>query len=215
MSTERDIWAVVPMKTTTGSKQRLAKVLTPAQRQHLAIAMFTDVMTALAATQGLSGIVVVTLDPAVTDIAQGFGARVIGEDADAGHTAAVAAGARALVREGRGGMMSIPGDIPLVTSSEIETLLGAHPAAPAFSIVAAHDGRGSNAVLLTPPDVLNLRFGDDSFLPHVAAAEALRIAVRQHRLPGIGLDIDTPADLVKLKQSSRPAHTSRVLAQIG
>jgi 2-phospho-L-lactate guanylyltransferase len=40
-----------------------------------------------------------------------------------------------------------------------------------------------------------LRFGDDSFFPHLAAAEARGIAPSVVHLPGIALDIDNPADL--------------------
>ena len=47
----------------------------------------------------------------------------------------------------------------------------------------------------TPATAVPLRFGDDSFRPHLAAARARGIEPRILRLPGIGLDIDTPADL--------------------
>jgi 2-phospho-L-lactate guanylyltransferase len=212
MTAPRDIWAVVPMKATSGSKQRLAGALSPALRQELATAMFTDVMTTLSAVTTLAGIAVVTIDPKITTIAQSFGARIITDGATDGHTGAVTAAGRMLAGEGRHGMLALPGDIPLVTPQEIEHVLATHPAAPAFSIVAAHDGRGSNAVLLTPPDVLALRFGDDSFVPHVAEAERLGIALRRHELPGIGLDIDTPADLAEFIRAARVTRASALLA---
>jgi 2-phospho-L-lactate guanylyltransferase (CobY/MobA/RfbA family) len=58
----RDVWAIVPIKEIVFAKQRLAKALSPARRQELAVAMFEDVMQALSASQGLAGIAVVTLD---------------------------------------------------------------------------------------------------------------------------------------------------------
>ena len=48
---------------------------------------------------------------------------------------------------------------------------------------------------MSPPDAVPLRFGDDSFFPHLAAAEARGMVPTILRLPGIALDIDNPADL--------------------
>jgi Guanylyl transferase CofC like len=46
----RDVWAIVPIKEIVFAKQRLAKALSPARRQELAVAMFEDVMQALSAS---------------------------------------------------------------------------------------------------------------------------------------------------------------------
>jgi hypothetical protein len=66
-------------------------------------------------------------------------------------------------------MLTLPGDMPLVTASEIEQLIAAHGPAPAFTIAPAHDDLGSNAILMSPPQAVPLRFGEDSFFPHLAA----------------------------------------------
>ena len=89
----------------------------------------------------------------------------------------------------------MPGDIPLVTADEICRLLAAHREAPAFTIAPSHDQQGSNAIILSPPDAVPLRFGDDSFFPHLAAARACGIEPTIVRLPGIAMDIDNPVDL--------------------
>jgi 2-phospho-L-lactate/phosphoenolpyruvate guanylyltransferase len=195
VSGARDVWAVVPIKEVTGAKQRLAALLTQAQRRTLAATMAEDVLDALSQVRSLAGILVVTLDPAATRLAQRIGARVVTDGARDGHTGAVTAAARLLRREGRGGMLQVPGDIPRITAGEIEAVLAEHRPAPSFTIAAAHDERGSNAVLLTPPDAVPLRFGDDSFFPHLDAARAHGIEPTVLHLPGIGMDIDHPADL--------------------
>ena len=76
-----------------------------------------------------------------------------------------------------------------------------------MTIVPAHDKRGSNAVLCSPPTVMQLRFGDDSFLPHLAAARAVGIEPAIVNLPGIGLDIDQPQDLRAFMQAIPPMAT--------
>lgn len=190
------IWAVMPVKELEGAKQRLSPLLAPAERQALARVMIAEVMDALAAARGLAGILVVTLDPWATAEAQRIGARVLTEGAREGHTGSVNAGIRALLAEGRAGMITMPGDIPAATPAEIEAVLAAHPReGRGFTIAPAHDEKGSNAVLLSPPDAVPLRFGDDSYLPHLEAARRCGLAPRIVPCPGIAMDIDHPVDL--------------------
>jgi 2-phospho-L-lactate guanylyltransferase len=200
VSQAADIWAVVPVKDTAAAKQRLAPALPAHLRQELALAMLEDVLAALAEVRGLAGRVLITTDAAAMRLASRYGAECWADGAADGHTGAVTAAARRLAREGRGGMLTLPGDIPLVAPDEIERLLAAHRQSfrhrgPSFTIAPSHDEKGSNAIVMSPPDAVKLRFGDDSFLPHLAAAEARGIAPVVLHLPGIALDIDNPVDL--------------------
>lgn len=188
------VWAAVPVKEFAGAKQRLASLLTPAQRQVLAAVMLEDVLAALVAAP-LAGVMVNTLDPMAQALARRYGARTVTDDARGGHSGAVAAMAAILTAEGVAGMLTCPGDIPAITAAEVASVLDAHGAAPAFTIVAAHDERGSNAILLTPPDAMELRFGDDSFLPHLDAARRHGMTPRIVRAEGIALDLDNPEDV--------------------
>lgn len=199
------IWAVLPVKELDGAKQRLSPLLAPPQRVALMRVMVGEVLDALAATRGLAGIVVVTLDPWATEQAGRIGARVVTEGARDGHTGAVMAAVRILAAVGARGMMAVPGDIPAATAAEFAAVLAAHTDARGFTIGAAHDDKGSNAVLCTPPDAVPLRFGEDSFFPHLDAARRQGIAPRVLRLPGIGMDIDHPEDVaafLRLPQSA-------------
>jgi 2-phospho-L-lactate guanylyltransferase len=189
------IWAVVPVKETEGAKQRLAAVLSPQQRQALALAMLEDVLAALADAPGLAGVALVTVDPDAIRLARLYGAECWPDGARDGHTGAVTAAAQRVAASGADGMLAVPGDIPLVTAHEIAQLLAAHRPAPSFTIAPSHDEKGSNAVLISPADAVPVRFGDDSFFPHLAAAKARGLAPTVLHLPGIALDIDNPADL--------------------
>ena len=140
------IWAIVPVKEFEGAKQRLSPALSADERRVLAATMLEDVLDALSAVRELAGLLVVTIDPAATALAARYGARIVAEGARDGHTGAVTAAARLLVREGQGAMMTMPGDIPRATSAEIAATVAAHRAAPAFTIVPAHDDLGSNTI---------------------------------------------------------------------
>ena len=205
------VWAVVPVKEFKGAKQRLSPCLSPDERRLLATTMLEDVLEAVSAVEALAGVLVVTIDPVATSLASRHGARVVWEGARDGHTGAVTAAARLLVREGRAGMMTMPGDIPRLSSEEIAAILAAHRAAPSFTIVPAHDDLGSNTIICSPPDAVPLRFGEDSFYPHIDAARARGIDPLIVRHPGIGMDIDNPVDLVTFLKMSPPVRT-RTLA---
>ena len=208
-----DIWAVVPVKDTSAAKQRLAPALSPEQRQMLALAMLEDVLAALAEVRCLAGRLLVTTDPAAMRLAARYGAQCMAEGADDGHTGAVAAASRRLVSERRGAMLTLPGDIPLVTAAEISMLIAEHRPKPSFTIAPSHDELGSNAIIVSPPDAVALRFGDNSFFPHLAAAEARGIRPGVVRLPGIAFDIDNPVDLAHFAQLGSRTRAGLWLAQ--
>ena len=192
-----DFWIIVPVKDTRYSKQRLAERLTPVQRRKLALTMLEDVLDAVAPVQDEARLVLVTIDPDVIRLAQRIGADTTADGAHDGHTGAVTAAARALVQAGGEGFLTVPGDIPLATTDEVRRILNAHRGQerPAFTIAPSHDERGSNAIACSPVNEVPLQFGDDSYLPHLAAARRRGIAPQVLELAGISEDIDTPQDL--------------------
>ena len=208
------IWAVVPVKETSDAKQRLAAALPQAQRSALALAMLEDVLDALAGTHGLAGIIVVTIDPAARGLAHRYGAQISVDHATEGHTAAVMGAARSLAARGEA-MLTIPGDVPLATSTEIERVIATHRRGHRFVIVPARDELGSNTILAAPADAVPLRFGDNSFFPHLAAARACGIEPAVLPLPGIGLDIDTPEDLAAFLARPSRTHARALLDRAG
>ncbi len=211
------VWACVPVKEFTGAKSRLSAMLSPAQREILAQTMLEDVLAALAGATRLAGILVNTVDPRAAALAERYGARVVTEGARDGHTGAVNGMARVLAAEGEGALLTMPGDIPRVTSWEIDAVVSSCLPAPSFTIVPAHDELGSNAVLCAPSLAVPLRFGDDSYFPHLIAARRRGIAPAIVRLPGIGLDIDHPVDLLAFLHAKprQPTRTLRLLESFG
>jgi len=205
-----DIWAVIPVKEARLAKQRLAGALSPRLRTDLTLAMFEDVLSAVAAVHELHGIAIVTTDRSIAKIARRFGTEVWSDGARDGHTGAVSAAARRLAATSST-IVTIPGDVPLVSSIDISRVLAAHPPAPGFTIVPAWDERGSNTIICSPADVVPLRFGPDSYFPHLAAARAVGLTPIVVRNSAIALDIDEPADLTRFMSRPSPTRTWRLL----
>ena len=161
--------AILPIKSFSQAKQRLRHELGDADRRALVDAMFSDVLVALRRTGSLEGTVVVSGDRVAQRIAGGYGAAII-EDDERGHNQAAASGIRARARGRDRARAAVPGDCPLLDPKELEQLL-AHPAGDRSAlIVPDRHGTGTNALLLSPPDVLAPSFGPDSCQRHLSDA---------------------------------------------
>ena len=173
--------------------------------------MLEDVLMVVSQVRGLAGIALVTLDAKASRLGQSYGARILTENARGGHTPAIAAAARTLAAEGVGGMMQLPGDIPLATPAEISFVVSMHRAAPSFTIVPSHDNRGSNTIIVSPPTAVPLTFGDDSFLSHLRTARRCGIEPLVIRQPGIARDVDNAEDLDAFARARSATRTQAAL----
>jgi 2-phospho-L-lactate guanylyltransferase len=211
------------------AKQRLAGVLHQTERQLLFQAMVEDVLLALDQCTLVDECRVVTRDPQVMELASRYRAKVVPEPAEPGLIAAVTDAAANLAAEGVHRMLFVPGDVPLVSVEELDIVLtdldspASAPDSPdpagVFTIVPARDLGGSNCVCCAPPDCMTFGFGEDSFRRHLKIARELGIEPRIAKLPGLGLDVDTPDDLqmliTQLKRSNIQSRTGRFLDESG
>lgn len=202
---------LVPIKDTASAKQRLSAVLDQASRTELARAMLHDVLTALHNWKTATPVAVVTGDLYATRLAAQYGFEVIEDRDNPGETGAIEMATRVCVERGVKTTLVIPADVPLIQARELEQILKQAPAEGSV-LVPAGDGRGTNAIFRRPADLFPLRFGNDSFKPHHAAARATGKPCVVLRLPGIAVDVDNPADLQQI--ISLPGETrSQLLAR--
>jgi 2-phospho-L-lactate/phosphoenolpyruvate guanylyltransferase len=210
--------AILPIKSFAQAKQRLRHELAAHDREALVEAMFADALVALGRVDTLERIVVVSGDRVAQRIAGGYGATVI-EDDERGHNAAAARGIANLLEDGIERALLVPGDCPTLSAGDLNALL-THPAGERSAlIVPDRHGTGTNALLLTPPDVLTPSFGPDSRRRHLADASAAGVPAEVVELESLGLDVDTPEDLDALRHTlasthGGAAHTGGMLSQL-
>ena len=169
-------YALIPVKDLTQAKVRLSPLLSPAERYTLASAMLDDVLTAVRQASTLERIALVTTDPHALALAAQWGFEVVDEGSGRGETGAVELAVKVCRERGASSLAVIPGDIPLLTAADVDVVLQ-HGRYYDVVIVPSWDSRGTNAVLLRPPDALQLRFGSWSFFPHVKQAKAQGIVL--------------------------------------
>jgi 2-phospho-L-lactate guanylyltransferase len=203
---------LVPVKSLTNAKQRLASVLDQPTRTELAQAMLFDVLETLHIWTNHPDISIVTSDPFALDLARRFEFQIISNSTNRSETDAIEMATRFCESRGIDSTLVIPGDIPLITISELEQILKAAPNQGSVLVPAA-DGRGTNAAWRRPAGLFPLRFGNDSFKPHLAAARASHKPCVVLSLPGIALDIDNPSDLRQLAEAPGETRTQRLARQ--
>lgn len=188
---------LIPIKNTASAKQRLASILDQPARTQLAQAMLTDVLTTLHEWRNRPKVGIVTGDPYAMKLAEEYRFEVIPDPDNPGETGAIEMATRVCVERGEESTLVIPADIPLIQSWELEEIYKHAPAAGSV-LVPAGDGRGTNAALRRPANLFPLRFGNDSFKPHHAAAQKTGKPCIILKLHGIAVDVDNPPDLRQL-----------------
>ena len=188
---------LVPIKNTATAKQRLAAILDQPARTRLAQAMLHDVLATLHQWKNRPRVGIVTGDPYATALAQEYKFEVIPDPDNPGETGAIEMATQFCVERGEEFTLVIPGDIPLIQASELEEILK-HAPKEGSVLAPAGDGRGTNAAFRRPANLFPLRFGNDSFIPHHAAAQATGKPCVVLKLPSLAVDVDNPEDLQQL-----------------
>jgi 2-phospho-L-lactate guanylyltransferase len=209
-------YILIPVKDLTRAKQRLAPLLTQAERTELAWAMLENTFAAAAQTRTADRIAVVTLYAPAIELAEKFGMEIIREHEQVSESVSVDFGSREAARRGAESVLRLPIDLPLITAADIETVLNCDSAVSLTVLVPSRDGTGTNAILRRPPALFPSHFGPGSLAKHVAAADAAGVPCELVHLPRIALDIDEPADLAVLLNEGKasPLHQWLIERQV-
>ena len=193
--------ALVPVGALEGAKSRLGGALDAEERRDLAVRLLRQTLGATAATPGIAETIVITPDDEVRAIALEEGARPIRQRSQGLNRGLREARAEAIAA-GADAILVVPIDLPLVDAEALSAILAplAAPARPVVVIVPDRHGRGTNALLVAPPDAIEFGFGGDSRAAHAECA--VDADARLVELDGgpLALDLDTPEDLLLVQE---------------
>ena len=194
--TDPTLVAIIPVGALDGAKSRLGAVLDAEERLELTLRLARATIGAAVAARRVDEVLVITPDDTVRQLAVDLGARPIlqrdrglNRGIVAARDEAVAAGARAI--------LVLPIDLPEVSAAAIDAVAATLDGAdrPLVALVPDRHGRGTNALLVAPPEAIDVCFGGDSAIAHEAGARAA--GARLVVLDGpLALDLDTPDDLL-------------------
>jgi 2-phospho-L-lactate guanylyltransferase len=195
--------AIIPVGALDGAKSRLGDVLDAEERLDLTLRLARATIGAAVAAARIDEVLVITPDDAVRSLATELGARPI-RQRDSGLNQGLAAARDEALAAGATAILILPIDLPDVTADAIDAVAGQldERDRPLVAIVPDRHGRGTNALLIAPPDAIGLCFGGASSSAHEASARA--VGARLIVLGGpLALDLDTPEDLLLAEDSLR------------
>lgn len=197
-------WALVPIRGLETAKTRLGGNLDAEERRDLVVELLRRTLVATRDARLVAGTIVVTMDPEAAGIARDHRAIGLVERAPGLNEAIVAARSLAIAR-GATAVLVLPADLPAIDAGAVDELIGAAAdpragagpaqAAGVVVVVADRHGAGTNALLVSPPRLIDPMFGVASHDLHVGAA--VGSGARLVELGGpLAFDVDTPEDLV-------------------
>ena len=198
---------LIPVKTFTEAKKRLAPHYSQSARAALAEALCRDFFKIIAGVRLAERVYVASQEPVALELARERGWRTVPETEQISESHSVDAASRICAQDGVTALLRIPADIPLATAGDVDAILAAVDAAPSAVIVPSRDGTGTNALLRSPPCLFPSHFGPNSFPQHIAEAEGCGAHVKIIKNDRIALDIDEPDDLRALA-GRIPAHSA-------
>jgi 2-phospho-L-lactate/phosphoenolpyruvate guanylyltransferase len=194
------LWAIVPVKPLRRGKSRLAEALNEEERTALNEEMLARTLTTLSTLKEVDQVLVVSRDPHALTIARNHGAKTVQEDGQPHlNTALTRATVIAQVHATQG-VLILPIDLPLLTTDDVLTLIDRATKPPVVVIAPDRHGKGTNALLMVPPQQIEYEFGEGSFQRHCEQAKQSGARLEIVDLPSLGLDLDLPEDLEMVRK---------------
>ncbi|HYM84250.1 MAG TPA: 2-phospho-L-lactate guanylyltransferase [Candidatus Dormibacteraeota bacterium] len=203
----RPLVAIVPVRALEGAKSRLGEVLDAEERRDLVIELLERTIRAALEASIVDRVIVVSEDPDALAIAARAGARTLRDDGG-GLNGSLALARAAARSDGAGSVLVLPGDLPSIAPGAIAAIASAAAQPPVVVLVTDRHHRGTNALLLSPPDVIPFAFGGDSRAAHAALAAGAGATYVELEGP-LSLDLDTPDDLLLFDELGWPADRIR------
>jgi 2-phospho-L-lactate guanylyltransferase len=199
---------LVPVRGRDAGKSRLGEMLDAEEREALILGLLERLLETVESWPACRRVFVVSADPGVREFAREHGATALVEPADVDLNGALRHARDAAVARHSTAILILPADLPLVSTAGLDRLLDAADAALAAGngrplvVAAPSDARGgTNALLLSPPTVIDPAFGPGSLEAHVRAARLADASVQLVIDPQLGFDLDTPDDLERVDPS--------------
>ena len=227
---ETSTWIVIPVRSLTEGKRRLAPILERGERAALVRRMFLRTLEAALAAG--PPVLVVSPDPDALALARDHGATGLEEPRPVELNHALELAAREAASRGADALLVISADLPDLEAADLRAMLPppesdpGQPLSPDLPVPANGGGTGrngsgtvagdalvriapdeagvgTNALYVRPPDLLSFEYGETSCPRHLEQARARGARIVRVDRPGLRFDLDTPGDLERHERRRR------------
>jgi 2-phospho-L-lactate guanylyltransferase len=189
------LWAIVPVKPLRRGKSRLAGTLSEEERTVLNQELLEHTLKTLTGIKGLEQVLVVSRDPHALTVARNFGARTLLEDGQPKLNTALKRATIVAQVYATAGVLILPADLPLLNQEDVLTLIEKASQPPVVVIAPDRHEKGTNALLISPANLIDYDFGEGSFSRHCERARKAGVRLEIVKLLSLELDLDLPEDL--------------------
>jgi len=200
------VWAIVPVKPLGRGKSRLSNVLSAEDRLEMNRSMLEHTLQVLNSVPKVARVLVISRDLAALALARDYNARTVQETGESDLNTALQRATLFARQYTLRGVLILPADLPLLAKDDIETVLRNEPGPPAVVVVPDRHRRGTNALLVVPPGLIEYEFGENSYQKHCTSARRKGAHLVELEIPSLALDLDLPQDLRQVeKELGTPA----------
>ena len=190
------VTAIIPVRSLSDGKTRLASVLDRAERYRLNARFLVHTLRTASALTGNT--VVVTRCLEAREIADASGADTLFEPTRAGLNTALQSASKIVRARGSARILILPADLPFVCLDDLRALIR-HSGRAGAAIAPDQPRDGTNALCLPAGHSFRFCFGIRSFFKHQREAEKVGLEMTVVRRPSLAFDVDWPNDFSKLK----------------
>jgi len=193
------VHVIIPFKGLAESKSRLAHEISDDLRKRLVTAMLSDVVSAVSSSKMVNHIIVITSDREIENIIPKK-ATILQENKPRGINQAITeASEYSTTRMHAEAALVIPADLPLIKPRDIDTIISKGKTKPTVILSPSLTG-GTNILYRAPPQIIEPKFGKNSFQKHLEETRKINIEPKIYNSPRVTLDLDEIEDIKKFIQ---------------
>jgi len=172
--------------------------------------MLVNTLEVLSKVTEIERTLVVSRDSHVLSLARKYNARTVTERGSPELNRALVRATLLARGHGISSVLVLPADLPLLNVKGIEELIALATDPPVVVIAPDRHGTGTNALLSSPPGLIEYDFGPNSFDRHLTCAKHAGARIEICELRSLELDVDLPEDLEILKAEQQDRSVSTV-----
>jgi 2-phospho-L-lactate/phosphoenolpyruvate guanylyltransferase len=192
-------WVIIPVKPFKQGKSRLRACFGRQDLYALNYNLFVQTIENVKTAGCFNGILVVSRDRHAQAIAKQNGLEICVEQRPSSLNLAVSQAMDCIEQRGGRQVLVLPTDLPQLTPGDLVTSLDLLPNLGVL-IVPDHFYRGTNALGMSNPKLIEAAFGTNSFHNHCSQAQQKELNLRVYYNQAIMHDLDTQPDLDLIRQ---------------
>ncbi len=197
------LWAIIPVKPLRRGKSRLAKVIPADKRADLNQYLLEHTIKVLNTIDEIEHILVISRDKEALALARELDARTVQEHGSPNLNTALSRAVEVAKSYGTCGILIVPADLPRLAAEDIKAILAHRNDPPVVVIAPDRKKKGTNALLICPPGLIDFKYGKGSFDKHSQQALDAGARLEICNLPSLELDLDEPEDFALMEAELR------------